>query len=325
MQTIDNTIGRDVATTIARISVDPDRALAALTEIDDLHRANGSPNETPILWRLARQARPILSAHLPAAVAAVEAHSQPFGPCAVAIEGLAPTGSRLSPDAQRVLALALGSPLGSPFQYLQQNDGVLVPGLSPTPGVVANSGASPGPFAAHSDDAILPPHLRVRSIALFGVENETRVPTGYAPIEAILDRLDRPDRAILMTPDFAVRKPHSFDLDGGSWSAPLPLVFENAAGELCVQCPTYNTRPLGAAAARAFAGFRRAVDEALQWLVVGEGSYMVFRNDRGLHARPPIAGRRTVLRTYWRPDTASLQAATGQAGPVFDLRPLLAG
>jgi len=293
-------------------------------ELDEAHRAAGSPSSTKDLLRFAADAATLVAAHTPEVHGALAAHVQPHGPALVIANGLDVVGPPSQLDAKRALALGLGWPLGDPFQYRQQNGGRLVPALSPQPDALAQTGSSALAFGAHCDDSLLLPQYRTRTIALLGVENECGAPTGFALIDAIVERMPPKSAERAQCADFTFRLPNSFGIEAEQWSPPRPLIYRNLDGELCVQCPTYNTRPLSSAAAKTFADFKRAVDEAMEWFVISPGTYVAFRNDRGLHARQPIRGRRTLLRTYWRPQTAALRAATGEPGPIFDLNRILA-
>ncbi len=308
--------GASSAAEVLEITIAPNVADRILDEVVEIYRAAGSPGDGQSRRRVAATASAIVRGHAPETHAALERHHSSYGPAIVHVKGLLPSGPPPEIGALRVLALALGAPLGEAFQYRQQNGGEVVPALQPDPSAPAQSGTSAAPFGAHSDDTILPPCFRTRHIALLGVENERGARTGFALVPAIEKRLDPESRDVCGKPFFSTRVPNSYRWTGPAWSSPIPLLYTNRAGERCVQCPTYNTRPLTEAAAHALARFRAAVDDAMKWRVIERGDFVVFRNDRGRHARDAIQGSRLLLRTYWRPDAAALRAATGEAGPA---------
>lgn len=241
------------------------------------------------------------------------------------VSGLLPDGFDGDFEVMRMLALVIGRRLGDPFQYRQQNGGELVPALVPRTDGARNSHATKEAFGAHSDDAVLPVPFRVRHISLLGAVNDEDVPTGFAPLESWWPLLSTATRATLQMPRFSVGIPTSFGLGLDEWSSPIPLVTEEASGQRVVQFPSFATRGLSEAADRALAELKQAISETMRWIVIRPGTMLMFRNDRGVHARAEIEGERAVMRTYWRDGLHALRDATGEPGPVFDLMPIVTG
>ena len=73
----------------------------------------------------------------------------------------------------------------------------------------------------------------------------------------------------------------------------------------------------------AFGKFNKKVDEKTEWFVVGPKSYLVFRNDRGLHSRQEIKGSRRVYRTYWHEDLNRMPVSARLSGNIIDTTKLL--
>ena len=239
-----------------------------------------------------------------------------------------------SPGLYRVMALTLGSLTGEPFQYKQQHGGELVPALIPDHGSeLKHTHAAAAHFGPHTDDAYIPHKYRTKLISLLGQVNEGNAETGYSSISKIMDILSEAQINLLKKPLFRFKKPFSFEpsSEHSVWSEPQPILFDLADGKMGVQSPTYNTEVIAgnvdtASAHDAFGAFCAAVDEKMEWFVVGQGSYLIFRNDRGLHARRAIKDglARCVYRTYWHGDLGPMSFA-GCGGNVYDLDVLLEG
>lgn len=308
---------------ILKIEVADADACVLLDEIQELHAAAGAPDNGEQLLRLAPDAAAVVAGHVPAVHEGLALMNLPNGPVAVEVEGLLPPGPWMSLGAYRLLALGLGSPLGEPFQFLQQDGGEVVSRLAPKPDAPAHSGTSAAAFGEHTDDAYLPPPTRTRHIALLPLVNASGATTSLALIDDVWERLSEGTQTQLIEQNYWIGTSSSH---GGArtWTDPKPLVYMNRHGERCVQCPTYNVRAVQADAQKAFDEFCRVVKEVSAPRVLGprEISYMAFRNDRLLHARGRIDGPRELLRTYWRRQLRALRAAAGP-GPVFDLRELL--
>ena len=234
----------------------------------------------------------------------------------------------------RVMALTLGSLTGAPFQYLQQHGGELVPALVPVHGsVIKNTNSAAAHFGPHTDDAYIPYKYRTKLISLLGQINEGNAETGFSSISKVLDIISEDQINLLKKPLYRFKKPISFEpsSEHSTWSEPQPILFELKDGKMGVQSPTYSTEVIDgnvetASAHDAFGAFCEAVDQKMEWFVVGQGAYLIFRNDRGLHARRAIKDglARCVYRTYWHEDLEPMSFA-GCGGNVYDLDALLEG
>ena len=254
---------------------------------------------------------------------------------AVFVEGLPIFEGDLSANLCRTMSMIVGSPIGLPMQYEQQNGGDLIAAIKPDPDSVPDSQKTSAHFGSHTDDAYVPYEFRVLCIALLGEINESRAETGYSPIDKIVKQLSKCEIAILEKPLFEFREPAS--LNGGkqsnTWSEPRPILFRLPSDALGVQSPTYNTRittveaSVYCEAEAAFGAFRIAVENAMRWFVVEPGTYLVFRNDRGLHSRKKIKENtpRCVHRMYWRNNLDAMRSASETNGYIFDLDALIFG
>jgi hypothetical protein len=109
-----------------------------------------------------------------------------------------------------IIQLALSTLLGDPFNYAEQNKGVLAMRLEPQPGSAANTNTTTDEFALHSDDAAMPEELRAEWLSLYGIRNPRGTLTGYAPIRVVLDDLANVStdiQATLAAERFSVRMP----------------------------------------------------------------------------------------------------------------------
>jgi len=226
----------------------------------------------------------------------------------------------------RLLALVLGVRFGMPFQFREQHNGILVPELTPKKGSIGNTNSSPEDFGSHTDDAYIDAKFRTKYIGLLGVENEQHTPTGYSPIARIVESLSEREIDILKQPVFQFRQPFSFVTDSDNkWSESKPIIYFDEHGLLSVQCPTYNTRidpncEIGVQ--RVFEKFKKVVEESVNWVIVDPSTYFIFKNDKGLHQRKAIGGKRTIFRTYWHDNLARLMSKAGHTGFVFSLSDL---
>jgi len=248
---------------------------------------------------------------------------------AVYVEGLPKFTGKTSVLHYRSLSFVLGSLNGSPFQYKQQHDGTIVPVLVPVADSAPNCNETGDHFGAHTDDAVVPYKHRVKYISLLGEINDSHAKTGYASIGKVLRLLDRQYRDALQMPWYQFKMPASFAelSERYEWSSLQPIIFEHH-GQTVVQSPTYNTRyAVGspALAQEAFTAFCEAVESCMEWFEITGGSYLCFRNDRGLHSREAIEKDlpRRVYRTYWHDDIEAIRESAGTKGNVFDLHNLL--
>lgn len=224
-----------------------------------------------------------------------------------------------------LVALGLSLLYGHAFQYLGQNGSELVARLEPKPEFEGqgNTGEGRGDFLPHSDDAILAPEFSTDWIQLLGVVNECRAATAFTPIDAVVASLTKESRRILAEPRFIFHAPKSFRLRMKVSSLPTPVLFELPDGAQGVRLSTYNCQPAeesDSAASGALAEIIGLVHcpEFSHELVIGSGDCLIFTNNRGLHSRKAIEGRRLVLRTYVKNDLSLLQSKSLSDGPVFD-------
>jgi len=245
---------------------------------------------------------------------------------AVYIRGLPRFKGVDSSKLHRIVGLMIGRTIGNIFQYQQQNHGVLQPALSPEPDGPANSNSTPDDFLGHTDDAYFIKKYRCRNIALYGEINQCGAATGYAHSESIIQHMN--DRHVhqLFKSDYLFKLPASFgDIPGiPEWSERRSILHESTNGDVHIEVPTYNTEVCAGAdglALEAFEQLKKAIDSTIQWFVVTGSTYLMFNNNRGVHAREAIPyGNRRVYRSYWT-DNESLQnmrTICGTEGHVFD-------
>lgn len=247
---------------------------------------------------------------------------------AVLISGL--PGIPDSPSAVEIgefMSLCYAYLLGEPFQYLQQNEGRLVSHITPRDGFEnTNSGLGRVRFGWHTDDCIFSIHHRTQWIQLLGMVNEGLTETLISPIDEVMVRLPDSVKGILMQPRFEVKMPTSFGFRSQIWSQPVALVWINDQKQYEVGVPTYHVRPIDPhdkAAEDALNQLILAVDQCRYGVVIKPGALCIFNNNRVLHGRMPIVGKRLVLRTYIRSDLQALQHITGTFHSVFDARFLI--
>jgi len=222
----------------------------------------------------------------------------------------------------QTLALALAFLTGEPFQYSSQNNGEVAAILEPSESAPPNSNGYPGDFGLHSDDPNVPDPFRVRTIVLAGFKNDSRVATGYAPLEKILLHLSPRSTWELLQPNFTFRPPPSFGA-GQHRTASRPVLYPGDDGRLRIQFDHADTRGQSREARRALVELACVANDAMRWFVVGPGSSLIFRNDRGLHARQAINGARQIVRVYTTPSLDALRQACSEQGRVFDVRRLI--
>lgn len=238
------------------------------------------------------------------------------GPSAVFLEGL-PHAPTLR--AAKAYALGFSAFTGEAFQYTTQNGGEICALLHPVDGAPENSNAFRGEFGPHSDDPNIPKPFRVEVISLFGVLNELDAATGYAALGHIVPLLKSKTIEQLKEFQFRFRTPPSFGNEI-QWSAPRPVLFQGAHGQLCIQCDSHDTRGQTLEARRALRELEAVARSVTRKFVVRDGSALLFRNDDGLHSRDPIAGKREVIRIYTSSSLAALRVCCGTNGRVFDVR-----
>jgi hypothetical protein len=230
-------------------------------------------------------------------------------------------------DVVPLVALALSCMFGVPFNYREQLGGALAMRIEPKVGSAQNTNTTRDEFAAHTDDAAMPPELRVTWITLYGVRNPPHTLTGYASIRAALAGLPPQDGKPLWKPNYLIRMPLSFNLGDDIWSHARPLLSLDEQSLVSVAWPTYATRladPGDADAAKALDQLRQFVDANMVFVSVSPGTFFAFNNARGLHMRTPIGpGERLVFRTYVRSDLDTLRRKSGIDGYVFPLASLL--
>lgn len=240
-------------------------------------------------------------------------------------------GLRGMPKAEPVAAIvatALGTLRGEVFQYSEQNGGELTARIAPDPLAPADSNASAKPFGYHSDDAAVPAPYRTREIALYGVRNTAATTTGFVRADALYDAAPAHVREIACQPRFSMRAPRSFGLGGDHWMHNLPIFSFDAAGRVEIAWPTYATVPSfdgDAQAARVLETLKALLPALAVHIPVGPGDWLLFDNSRMLHGRSEIRGDRLLFRNYIRRDCNALREATGATGPIFSIKPLLAG
>ena len=314
-------------TLVDSIDVSQYKGIIETVVTEALHRCVCEPLNRQI--EVADEVLKALKKHCPALGVILHFAWRPNGLSAVWVTGLPVFPIENRKAANKLLSLALGRVLGLPFQYLQQKPGDIVSALEPRHGAVENSNSSSAHFGAHTDDAFFLPQYRCRHITLLGEKNDSHTETGFAPIEDILDWVEKNGKSeyvdLLQQDMFSFRRPHSFAGDGPSWSPPRPIVYTTAWDEIAVQAPTYNCKVLQPRANEAFEVFKLATDHCMRWFSIDPGCWLAFRNDRGLHSRKAIVGSdqsgisRRVWRTYFRPDLDALRKVTGSEH-VFDIR-----
>jgi len=229
-----------------------------------------------------------------------------------------------SEEVSTLVAIGLASIYGELFQYVGQNEGKLVARLKPKPDMesIDNTGESKNAFWPHSDDAILAPNFSTDWIQLVGVENENEVETHYFPIDGILSELSAKDIQILTEPLFSVAVPTSFGMRHQITSEPLSVLFTTEDEKMGIRLPTFACRPVdqdNQEASAALAHIKAALHPGVcNSFVIGAGDCLIFSNNRGLHSRGEITGKRLVLRCYIKSNLSGLMDKTGMPGPLFD-------
>jgi len=218
---------------------------------------------------------------------------------------------------------------GEVFQYHEQLGGVLTAPIEPKVGSAANSNSSPDPFGIHTDDAVMPAPFRVEEIALLGVHNPPGTLTGFALLDAVLDRgeLTLASREHLMDPRYGIKSPNAFSLADDHWLDCVAILSHDGQGRMEIAFPSYNTRPTWSndhEAERALANLTAALEAAMIDIYIEPGDWLVWNNSLLAHRRGAIGeGRRLLWRNYLRRDCDAMREATGTPGPIFSANALL--
>jgi hypothetical protein len=319
------------ATQLPTLELPPGVTTALRDHLDTLLHLTQPQTQDEFL-RLGERAADALASFAPDLLALAHDLRRPGGPTAAYITGLpvdAVTEVTEPTPLSDLVTLGLAKLFGEPFQYRQQNGGQLIARLTPKPEYAgrANTGESNLTFNDHTDDRPWAPDYSVELILLVGVVNDVAAPTTFTPIDPIVAQLGREEIAVLSEPRFVSALPKSFGL-GEALTPPLPVLWKSATGEVEVGLPTYSIRVADPADTVAKGALNRILElvanpPVRHAVVVGPGTALVFRNNRGLHGRAGFDGKRLVLRCYVRESLANLQAKSGEAGPVFDARKLL--
>ena len=117
---------------------------------------------------------------------------QPHGLDLVALKG----GTIALDDPHRLAktrakAAIFSAGTGKPFQYSQQNEGLVYAPLRPKADAALNCNASSEEFLPHTDDAIIPQPYRCREIWLVGEHNVSGAATGFAQVDEIKSELGK--------------------------------------------------------------------------------------------------------------------------------------
>jgi len=243
------------------------------------------------------------------------------------IDALFVTGLPHEVETARLTILAMTTVLGQPFNYKSQNGGELVMSLKPEDGSANNTNATRDEFEAHTDDAYIPRDARVNFIALSGILNPPNTLTGYAPLRDAAADLSHLMLARAQEDAFQVRAPSSFGLEAEVWSAPCPLIKFGPDGEIELRFPSYATRPVDRNSKEdwdVIRSLKAALDAHMVQFALNPGTFLSFNNFRGAHKRGAIGkGDRLILRTYAASSLATLRLVTGEAGPIFSVRPFI--
>lgn len=249
-------------------------------------------------------------------------------PCSLLISGLPviPNPSERLQINEKI-SLAFAHLLGSPFQYLQQNEGKLVAHISPREGYEnTQSGLGRTHFGWHTDDSIFSLDHRTEWIQLMGVINEGLTETLLSPIDEIVARLSTDTLLTLTQNRFEVKMPTSFGFRHQIWSCASPLIWKNTHGEYEVAVPTYHVRPSDQndkEGLTALDAFFSAIDACRYSTIIKPDTLFIFNNNRVLHGRTPVIGNRMILRTYIRRNLYALREVTNNNASVFDARFLI--
>jgi len=222
-----------------------------------------------------------------------------------------------------LILLTLTGILGEPFNYSSQNEGKLVMELRPISGAGANTNATTGEFALHTDDAAMPRQARADFINLYGIVNAGGTLTCYSPVADALGDLSRTTIETLSEPRFQVRFPVSFGFGDNVWSHPCSVLNFGMSDDVELRFPSYAVRPVDEKdeiAKVAITELKQALEQHVVCVPVNPGCLLSFNNSRGAHKRGAVGGHdRLVLRTYAAQSLDLLRSTTGVPGPIFPL------
>lgn len=181
--------------------------------------------------------------------------------------------------------------------------------IAPREGAPANSNGSTEEFRFHVDNGVMLPSLRPRYISLTSLINEAHAETGIVPIEKVIEHLPPALCKAAFECRFVTASPPSFGESAFSETGPRPLVVSSTEG-LKATFNTYRTRPYDPSdhvAAEVLKQIEKCANQLAEWIDLQPDEIFFFDNERSMHSRRPIVGRRLLLRAYWRRSLADLR------------------
>jgi len=155
-------------------------------------------------------------------------------------------------------------------------------------------------------------------LCLVGLRCELEVPTRIVAISEVLARLPAWVATALSQPQFAIRRPASFDTPGNVLEQ-VPLLYKSATGALFCRYNKASVTATGAIAKLALQLFDTAANhpDVVRPILLQPGDMLIFKNQQTLHARegftPRYDGRdRWLLRVFGVNDPARVLALNPQ-------------
>ena len=225
------------------------------------------------------------------------------------------------------VVLGLIAPWAEILSYRNEKHGVPIHEVTPIEGrETQQSNAGRVAFGYHSDNAFLPNKFRQEGILLYGLRNEDTA-TLVMSAEQIAESASPALLEQLARPAFRHAVPLSYQLPPTLKSLPRPILWRDTMGRMRVTAASSSIEPVDDASRKALDEFRGLIHSLQPFRgVVSPGTALVFKDDRVLHGREPVASERWLQRAYFRENLRDLRTATQSDSRAFcfDVETLLA-
>ncbi len=219
---------------------------------------------------------------------------------------------------------------GEPFAMIPEAGLDAIMPVSPTPGKEeTRSSKGGGSLGWHIDNSGFPSKMRPEYFGLMGLISTKQVTTSFALIDdilAALQKLDPRHERILRETQYQCLTPISFHFDGSKQvrSDPFPIIENGPDGRPVINFNEYSLirdhdDPSILAALDALAtvlsdpGVVRG-----EW--ISPGKILLISNERALHARGEVRGKRYLARLYGKRDLSALRSLPSGGDKVYRFR-----
>jgi len=235
--------------------------------------------------------------------------------------------SKDNPQVGEFIAIGLSKFLGVPFQYKEQNEGRLNGHLTPKEAFAdkKDTGEGDGIFGWHTDDAIFEKELRTTWIQLYCECNDSKTITKIAVLSDIIDQLDNRDVDLLMEDRFVFIPPHSFHVTDETFLR-CGKVLDLVGDTFEISYSSYNCFPQDkndVEAKSVLKQIHKIADQISEEVTLAKGQALTFNNNRVIHCRNAVLGKRSLYRTYIRENLDVMnhaKASKSNIYSIYDLR-----